>query len=1789
MKHLCLLLLFLILKNPAFAQLPPACAVPNPPLGKTCTQACILCNLDDYSSTTTQTIQGQVIPGYCTQVVHSMGYIGFVAGSTDLTIQVDVGTCTQGNSIEMGIFQTDDCQSFNLVSNCNTAMFTGNSYLFSNTEPLVPGCPYFLAFDNNGPAACAFTVTVINGSATAPPVAAPAVPDGPAAVCPGATAVYTIPPVFGACQYRWTAPAGATINGMPSPVTLDHSAGTTVTITWGSQGGQLCVRASNPCSNSPTTCLPVTVAPIPPTDLPHVTICNGESYDWIDGNTYVSSQLLSYTYVTDLGCDSVVRQQLTVRPPIVNSLGILRVCAGECVTVGNNNYCTPGNFSETFTSYLGCDSTVFFTLVVIPVSAQIAPPDTISCLQTTVLLDGSGSTAGVQYAWYNPAGLLISTDSNALAGSGLHTLIVTRMAAGLTCRDTAQVNVPSNQHLPDIMALGDTLNCLQTQGHLTGASSTPGVTFQWTGPNGFLSMQPDTMVTQPGSYSLVVSAPNGCTAQDTAFVIADIQLPTASLAVSDTITCTLDSVRLQANVMPGATQLVWSGPGNFSSPLDTVQVSQPGPYQLIATAPNGCQDTFFLHVHADTIPPAVFSTGGTITCNQSTAILTAQAIPVNSTLRWNGPLNFNATVADTFTSWPGLHTVSAIAPNGCTASDSILVNADTSLPFIAVQGADTLTCLQDSVLLTAQWLPSTAGLAWSGPLNFSSTTSNATIYIPGSYTVTATSTNGCTATATADIPIDTLPPQVNVTGGILTCTQPAFTLVATVLPANSAMQWSGPQNFNSAQLSPPVTAPGIYTLTATSANGCTASAEANVLADASIPQISATGGILTCAQNSVSLSANASPTDASLSWTGPQGFTSSQNNPTVYLAGTYTVTAATANGCSATATTEVLADTLVPGLNVAGGSITCTDTVVMLSADLSPAHATVVWNGPQNFSSGISNPGISIPGSYIATASLPNGCTTQASVFVSADTTSPLLTLSGGTITCDQPNIILTADMSPAGSAVWWAGPQNFSATQPSPVINLPGIYTATATAENGCTNTQFIFVPADTVAPVVAATGGALTCAAPVIQIQAAFSPQNTALHWSGPDQFSSNLPNPQVFLPGIYTVIGTGTNGCTAEAQTVVGMDTVAPQVTATGGLITCTQNQLTLTGTVIPSNSTVLWSGPQNFSSNLLNPQVSAPGAYTLLATAPNGCTGTTTALVTADTDFPQVSIPGDTLTCTQKTVQLIPVISPAGGMTVWTGPQNFYSTLLNPVVNTPGAYSLTVTSSAGCSATASTVVLIDTLAPAVAGTGGAITCAQTEVQLAADVQPAGSLLVWQGPGGFTSGNAAPIVNVPGVYTITASAGNDCTASATVSVSADTVAPQISVGGGVLTCTQTSVQLSAAVFSQNSVLLWNGPSNFSSNLPDPFVTLAGQYTVVATAANGCTASAGTVVIADASLPQISVNSGVITCTQTQVQLLATIVPAPVILAWSGPQNFSATTPGALVSVPGTYTLVATLANGCSSTATATVAADTTRPQIIATGGNLTCQQDTVWLTSLVSPQGSQIQWTGPAGFSSTLYMSPVTQAGDYTVLATAPNGCTATSKTTVDAYNQPNWTLSLGPDLSVEAFDLIFPKPITDLPEAQINQLKWTFPSGIIGSPCDTCWWPWFKMTAPGPLSLQVTDIFGCSQTAIIQIDVQQTGAIYVPNIFSPGSQTGNQIFALYPGPEARVVRIKAFRIYDRWGNLMHERQDVEPIVSGYGWDGRSQGKDCAAGVYVWYAEILFENGRNKILKGDVTLIP
>jgi len=108
-------------------------------------------------------------------------------------------------------------------------------------------------------------------------------------------------------------------------------------------------------------------------------------------------------------------------------------------------------------------------------------------------------------------------------------------------------------------------------------------------------------------------------------------------------------------------------------------------------------------------------------------------------------------------------------------------------------------------------------------------------------------------------------------------------------------------------------------VTVQSANGCTATSSAVVTQSATPPTVNATGGVIDCDNANVILTLSTSGTVTG--WTGPNGFSSTAANPSVSAAGTYTVTVQSANGCTASATAVVTENFVQPSAQVTTESI----------------------------------------------------------------------------------------------------------------------------------------------------------------------------------------------------------------------------------------------------------------------------------------------------------------------------------------------------------------------------------------------------------------------------------------------------------------------------------------------------------------------------------------------------------------------------------------------------------------------------------------------------------------------------------------------------------------------------------------------------------------------------------------------------------------------------------------------------------------------------------------------------
>ena len=254
--------------------------------------------------------------------------------------------------------------------------------------------------------------------------------------------------------------------------------------------------------------------------------------------------------------------------------------------------------------------------------------------------------------------------------------------------------------------------------------------------------------------------------------------------------------------------------------------------------------------------------------------------------------------------------------------------------------------------------------------------------------------------------------------------------------------------------------------------------------------------------------------------------------------------------------------------------------------------------------------------------------------------------------------------------------------------------------------------------------------------------------------------------------------------------------------------------------------------------------------------------------------------------------------------------------------------------------------------------------------------------------------------GVQTFTLTVSSDgqvVTATTSVTVNALPVAGLMA--NGPLSCSQTSVMLSASgggtyQFSSGASQIGNGAT--------ATVSTAGVYSVTVTSANGCTATATTTVVDDQNVPTASLtNNGPLTCSTTSVTLTA---GGGATYRFSGGATQIGSTNQALVSTSGPYSVTVTSASGCTAVAQTTVMSDQIAPEASLTeNGPLTCSQTTVTLTAgggvayVFSPGATPVD----GGNTAT-----VNTAGTYSVTVTAASGCTAVASVSVNQDNTNRW---------------------------------------------------------------------------------------------------------------------------------------------------------------------------------------
>jgi len=371
--------------------------------------------------------------------------------------------------------------------------------------------------------------------------------------------------------------------------------------------------------------------------------------------------------------------------------------------------------------------------------------------------------------------------------------------------------------------------------------------------------------------------------------------------------------------------------------------------------------------------------------------------------------------------------------------------------------------------------------------------------------------------------------------------------------------------------------------------------------------------------------------EATFAWTGPNGFSSAEQNPivsnsaTTAMSGTYDVTV-TLNGMSGTGSTQVTVKP-TPSTPVASNNgPVCSGNVLSLTASTIP-DATYLWTGPNGFTSIEQNPIVSnnattiMSGTYNVTATV-NGCTSPAGSTTVMVNETPATPMAGNNSpVCEGSELSLTASFVPEATYLW-TGPNGFTSTEQNPIVSnnatatMSGTYSVTASLSNGCTSdissTQ-VTVNAIPSTPVAGSNGP--VCEGSALTLNTSYV-WNASYSWTGPDGFTSSEQNPVVsyqatpVMSGSYYVTVT-VNGCSSPAGSVIATVNATPEtpIAENNGPV-CLGSMLSLSASSI-SNASYHWTGPNGFASSEQNPVVSnnaqpgMSGLYYVVVTDNNGC--------------------------------------------------------------------------------------------------------------------------------------------------------------------------------------------------------------------------------------------------------------------------------------------------------------------------------------------------------------------------------------------------------------------------------------------------------------------------------------------------------------------------------------------------------------------------------------------------------
>ena len=433
------------------------------------------------------------------------------------------------------------------------------------------------------------------------------------------------------------------------------------------------------------------------------------------------------------------------------------------------------------------------------------------------------------------------------------------------------------------------------------------------------------------------------------------------------------------------------------------------------------------------------------------------------------------------------------------------------------------------------------------------------------------------------------------------------------------------------------------------------------------------------------------------------------------------------------------------------------------------------------------------------------------------------------------------------------------------------------------------------------------------------------------------------------------------------------------------------------------------------------------------------------------------------------------------------------------------------------------------PSVTIRGDSLLCNGGSLVLSAAPTAAAIAYLWN------TGATSPSITItqPGTYSVRSTFPGGFTSTAQFVVRS--LAPTLVIAGDTLLCAGAAVLLQGLASPAATSYRWNT----GAITPTLSVTQAGTYTLTVRYGTGCTVQATHRLRA----PSLRVTGPAVLC-QGSAGLTA-VAPGATGFRWST----GATSPTLTVRQPGTYTVVATFANGCTLMGAVTIS----EPAVRITGDTLLCPGRSIVLTAAF-PGATAYQWSTGA----TTPAITTSQPGVYRVAITYGSGCTATAQQAVRAA-QALPLLTLGADTTLcDQNSLVLRLPAVGSGVGPVTY-RWSDGSSA----------PWLRVSHAGLYTVQVAT---ACETRTLSRRVTYQNCFFIPNIITPNGDGQNDVFTVRGLPPGAW----ALTVYNRWGRLVYHAENYR----------NEWGASAAPGLYYY---LLQQPGHGSAYKGWVEAAP